>query len=77
MALFKSPPLIKPLFKSDSNSCKKLKVLQFEISFLNSLIPFIVAFCVPKTLVPKSTIAVTQYSSEGITVISLPVASSR
>ncbi|MNR68143.1 hypothetical protein D3C85_1925290 [compost metagenome] len=59
MALFKSPPLINPFSNKDSNSCKKLKVLELAISSLKSAILFKVAFCVPKTLVPKSTIAVT------------------
>ena len=77
MALFKSPPLISPLFNSASNSCKKLNVLQSAISDLKSEMFFILAFCVPKTFVPKSTIAVTQYPSLGIIVISLPVASSK
>jgi hypothetical protein len=58
MALFKSPPLIKLLSNNISNSCRKLKVLAFAISLLNSESEFIVAFWVPKTLVPKSTIAV-------------------
>jgi hypothetical protein len=44
IALFKSPPFIKPLSKSDSNSCKKLKVLDSENSDLNSDRHFIVAF---------------------------------
>ena len=73
MALFRSPPLIKPLLRSISISCKKLNVRESDMSFLKFFIELIVAFWVPRTLVPKSTIVVIWYSLEGITVISLPL----
>src|SRR5690606_41745850 len=65
MSLFMSPLLISLLFKSVSNSCKKLNVLAGAISSLKSDKSDNVAFWVPKTFVPKSTIAVTSYLSDG------------
>src|SRR5690606_5384068 len=59
-----------------SDLCKKLNVLAGAISSLKSDKSDNVAFWVPKTFVPKSTIAVTSYLSDGIMMISEPVRSS-